>query len=343
VGIVSIVLVLVGLVAGPASAGMSGFTFGTAIELNYTASSSNPGYSQSGCGSGSAVVGFKANMTSSGNWVSNFVAHCQPLSWADGNVVASGTVSDTSVVGYSGSGTTAGPDLSCAAGQVVVGWVPRAGSWMDAIEPVCQGFSGVTPSGTTTNIGVVGDTGGAEQTAEMCPTGAMVTGLRVHVDTLSPDPEAVAEAVSLFCQPMTGVSAYQPDAHIGSIGKNLYSTDPLTYMQNIHYLKPGTTFISKVSITNRGTVADSYALSDAGGSVKPYTVTYWHGTKNITTRVMANNYATPSVAPGATVVIRIDFAISPKAGSNAGITTPLTVTSRGDGTVDGISACLWTR
>jgi hypothetical protein len=135
---------------------------------------------------------------------------------------------------------------------------------------------------------------------------------------------------------------YQPDAFIGSIGLHLYDTDPTTYMQSKKHLDPGTTFLSRVSMGNDGSAGDSFAVL-GGGSQKPYKITYWSGKTDITSQVMAGTYVTGTIAPGASEMIKIKSKISANAKPYSGITTPLTLTSQGDSTVDAVSVCLWTK
>ena len=140
-----------------------------------------------------------------------------------------------------------------------------------------------------------------------------------------------------------GAPTYQPDGVIAGIGQDVYNTDSNVQMQNKYGLKPGSTFISRVSLGNDGTSADSFSLTNAGGSQRPYTVSYWKGTKDITKKVLAGTYVTATVQPGAATLIRIRFDIAENAKHNAGITTPLPINSVGDGTIDAVSVCLWTK
>jgi hypothetical protein len=113
-------------------------------------------------------------------------------------------------------------------------------------------------------------------------------------------------------------------------------------MQSKKHLDPGTTFISQVSMGNDGSAGDSFAVL-GGGSQKPYKISYWRGTTDITSQVMAGTYVTGTIAPGASEMIKIKFKISANAKPYSGITTPLTLTSQGDSTIDAVSVCLWTK
>jgi hypothetical protein len=138
------------------------------------------------------------------------------------------------------------------------------------------------------------------------------------------------------------VPIYQPDAFIGTIGLHLYDTDATTYMQSKKHLDPGTTFVSRVSMGNDGNTDDSFAVL-GGSSQKPYKITYWSGKTDITSQVVAGTYVTGTIAPAASEMIKIKFKISANAKPYSGITTPLTLTSQGDSTVDAVSVCLWTK
>jgi len=132
----------------------------------------------------------------------------------------------------------------------------------------------------------------------------------------------------------------RPDAHLRKgtasyVGLDLYNTN------GANQSRAGTTGGSTVSFTvrieNDGTVTDRFRVTGAGGTTR-FTVAYRRGTTTITNQVTRAGYATPDLAPGAsmTVTVRITPTGSARPGSR--ISRLLTIGSVDGAEVDAVKA-----
>lgn len=65
-----------------------------------------------------------------------------------------------------------------------------------------------------------------------------------------------------------------------------------------------------ISIQNDGNRADSFRVKATGAASKAWIVTYARGATNITPAVVAGTFQTPSLAPGATYLIKAKISIN---------------------------------
>lgn len=119
-------------------------------------------------------------------------------------------------------------------------------------------------------------------------------------------------------------ATYRPDARISKdcsnipdwqvcspdlVGDGLYNrTARNQKRQHIDYLTYSTerdprVIVFEISIQNDGSVADRFKV-DADGVTNGYRVKFFRKSTNITSAVEAGTYTTPSIAPGASVVIK---------------------------------------
>lgn len=117
---------------------------------------------------------------------------------------------------------------------------------------------------------------------------------------------------------------FRPDARISKVCSNIpewQACDPAIAGDNIYngtaknqnrnhidYLTYSTerdprVVVFKISIQNEGNVADRFSV-DADGVSSGYKVKFFRQSNNITSAVEAGMYRTPSLAPGASVVIK---------------------------------------
>jgi Arylsulfotransferase (ASST) len=105
------------------------------------------------------------------------------------------------------------------------------------------------------------------------------------------------------------VGTYQPDAQIkvasGTqyLGGNIYRS---IVKQRIHQTiaASGKTAIAKARFQNDGTKADRISILGTAGTAR-FLVSYFAGSRNVTARVIAGTYKTPSLAPGETFTLRV--------------------------------------
>jgi alpha-tubulin suppressor-like RCC1 family protein len=128
---------------------------------------------------------------------------------------------------------------------------------------------------------------------------------------------------SLFSagQASTGSKAIRPDGrirlgthgypgkttsfHATYVGNNVYNTTAVgqrATVENFNELE-GAFYTFDISIQNDGTRADRFKVKATGAGTAGWTVTYSHGSTNVTSAVVAGTYQTPSLAPGAAYVI----------------------------------------
>ena len=70
----------------------------------------------------------------------------------------------------------------------------------------------------------------------------------------------------------------------------------------------------------------------SGAAATGYTVTYFHGTTNITSAVVAGTFTTSSLGVGATYLITAKVKITSSAPTGSSFTRLVTITSAHDGT-----------
>ena len=98
------------------------------------------------------------------------------------------------------------------------------------------------------------------------------------------------------------------------VGNNIYNTSgagQTATMKNYGPLAEVESAYSTfdISIQNDGTRADRFKVKATGTGTTGWTVTYLHGATNITSAVVAGAYQSPSLAPGATYLIRARITI----------------------------------
>jgi hypothetical protein len=100
-----------------------------------------------------------------------------------------------------------------------------------------------------------------------------------------------------------------PDASTGAkvaghfAGNNVYSSTGVGEVRHVRVTRGGRV-TSYVKIQNDGLVAASFDIKGTGGA-HGLTARYYRGRTNITTQVRAGTYGTASLAPGASVVLRV--------------------------------------
>jgi sugar lactone lactonase YvrE len=122
------------------------------------------------------------------------------------------------------------------------------------------------------------------------------------------------------------LQTHQPDGWIGVasrfVGNNVYNLDAAKQLKTIK-TTAGNVASFSIKIENDGTDTDSYTLK-GGGSAKGYTVSYFAGITDYTTKVVNGTY-TFSIAPGSYKTISMKVKVG-KTG-NASWSSLLTVTS----------------
>jgi hypothetical protein len=129
----------------------------------------------------------------------------------------------------------------------------------------------------------------------------------------------------------------QPDGRIrlgttgAFVGNNIYNTTGLS--QNvIGAAKKGKTITFTISIQNDGHGADSFRLLASGPASALYTISYFHGTTNITAAVVAGTFTTPSLKAGKAYLITVKVKVKATATVGSSVTRLVTISSVGDGT-----------
>ncbi len=82
-----------------------------------------------------------------------------------------------------------------------------------------------------------------------------------------------------------------------------------------------------ISIQNDGTASDSFKVKATGTATTKYTVKYYRGTTDITSRVVAGTFRTPSLAAGAAYLITAKVTVKSNATVGSSATRKLTITS----------------
>lgn len=114
------------------------------------------------------------------------------------------------------------------------------------------------------------------------------------------------------------------------VGNNVYNTTGAgqkATVENFNELD-GAYHTFDISIQNDGNRADRFKVRATGTATTGWTVTYSHGTTNITSSVVAGTYQTASLEPGATYLIRAKITVK----SGANVTRLVTIRSVADAT-----------
>lgn len=133
-----------------------------------------------------------------------------------------------------------------------------------------------------------------------------------------------------------GPAPYQPDAQIKAagavafIGNNAYAYAGVA-KQDIKQTiaKAGKSAAAAVRIQNDGTRTDRITLHGTAGTAK-FTVSYFVGSANVTKRVTAGTYKTPSLAAGKAFTLRITVTRTAKAKPGTSRTVTLSARSAHD-------------
>ena len=90
--------------------------------------------------------------------------------------------------------------------------------------------------------------------------------------------------------------------HATFVGNNIYNTTGARQKATVENFNEveGAFKTFDISIQNDGTRADRFKVKATGAATGGWTVTYFHGTTNITSAVVAGTFRTASLAPGAT-------------------------------------------
>ncbi|TMK34598.1 MAG: hypothetical protein E6G58_11560, partial [Actinobacteria bacterium] len=120
---------------------------------------------------------------------------------------------------------------------------------------------------------------------------------------------------------------HRPDNQIATgityVGNDIYNANG-TNQTKILKAKVGKTVTFKIRVQNDGSGTDPLTVL-GGGSAKGYSVTYFSGTTNITSKVVAGTYKV-SLGVGASVVLRMTV----KVGSSAVVSRSILVTTSAD-------------
>ncbi len=94
--------------------------------------------------------------------------------------------------------------------------------------------------------------------------------------------------------------------HATFVGNNIYNTTGAHQKATVEGFSEleGAFKTFDISIQNDGTRADRFNVKATGAATGGWTLTYFHGTTNITSAVVAGTFRTSSLAPGATYLIR---------------------------------------
>ena len=86
-----------------------------------------------------------------------------------------------------------------------------------------------------------------------------------------------------------------------------------------------------ISIQNDGTATDAFKVTVSGTTPTGYLVTYFHGTTNITSSVVAGTYVTPSIAAGSAFLIKAKVKVESGAAGGSSVSRLVTLTSAASG------------
>ena len=305
--------------------------------INWTAPSSD---------GGSPVTGYTVTAAPDGNTcAATSVPNCTVSGLVNGtsytftvtatNAAGTGPPSDPSnsvtpqaLAGPTIPGAPSGVMASPGDGQVLVSWSAPAS---DGGSPITgytatsnpEGRTCTTPDGSTTSCMVSGLTNGQPHTFTVIATNA-------SGDGPASSPSAAATPVA----PPPG--SLSPDGRIRKgtgafVGNNVYNTTGLNQTKTGAKLR-GYTIKFGISIQNDATATDSFGLTVSGLASAKYTLTYWHGTTDITAAVVAGTFTTPSLAPGAKYLVTVKVKVASSATKGSSTTRLVTITSVGDPT-----------
>jgi hypothetical protein len=131
-------------------------------------------------------------------------------------------------------------------------------------------------------------------------------------------------------------SPRKPDGRIrlgtgAYVGNNIYNTTGAGQSRTGQAAR-GSSITFGISIQNDGTNADRSKVKATGTATSAYAVKYFRGTTDITAAVVAGNYQTPSLAPGATYLITATVTVKSAAAVGSRVTRLVTLTSVGNST-----------
>jgi hypothetical protein len=114
------------------------------------------------------------------------------------------------------------------------------------------------------------------------------------------------------------------------VGNNVYNTTGLSQSLT-GAAKKGKTVTFTISIQNDGSSKDSFRLLVTGPVSALYTVSYFHGTTNITAKVVAGTFTTPGVKKNKAYLITVKVKVLKTATVGSSVSRLVTITSIGDG------------
>lgn len=114
------------------------------------------------------------------------------------------------------------------------------------------------------------------------------------------------------------VPNYQPDEAIKIprhpyVGDNTYNTTGLSQTVTVK-ARRGTSKSFSIRLENDGSVADSFSVAGPGAQTG-FAAKYLQGTNDVTSQIVAGTFTTSSLAPGASVVVRLVVTVKKSAAS----------------------------
>jgi CSLREA domain-containing protein len=152
-------------------------------------------------------------------------------------------------------------------------------------------------------------------------------------------PKATATATdsssdtSAFSAPVTATPR-RPDGRIrkgsGSyVGDNIYNNTGANQTRSGKGAK-GATLTFGVSVQNDGP-SDSFLIHAFGSATSQYTITYLHGSTDITAAVVAGSFTTPALSSGSTYLITVKVKVGSTASASSSVTRFVSIISTNDG------------
>ena len=145
---------------------------------------------------------------------------------------------------------------------------------------------------------------------------------------------ATADHVALWGTPPPVVRKPDGRVNVGTgayVGNNVYNTTGASQNRTGSALR-GQSVSFDISIQNDGTSADRFKVKATGTATTRYTVAYYHGATNITTKVVAGTYLTPSLLRGPPTSSRPRSRSSRRPPSARAVTRLVTITSAASST-----------